>query len=671
MNVNLGLRRLLEFSLCNAVPVIALHMVLQSYCSIAFATDNTNKSTVARKQHRPKEQPARKSPQPTESFSLAASTKALAQTFHRRALDNALKNEWYKAACDESCALTYDPTNSIYKANTVNYRLKAMDKAISAEDFEEVVSQCTEILTIDPQNQNAKLNKELYIAKLNKIKSAAKAAIMTPVRTGQPVQNQLTEWNNKGVRLLNMQEYDDAIKMFEKALQLDPQYKQGRLNLAIAMNNLALKLAGEDQKEKALEQFASAYLIDPANPTTKKNIETIVTRFGRNPQIDSDRTAIGKMMQRNGFFNAAIEEYQAALLLKESAPTRERLGDVYRVRWNDTMAIKEYSQAIAIKDSASLRVKLAQALQAQGDLTGAVAHLQAALNMEPENNEVTDAMETAWDGVIKQNPTSPDNHIGLGQAMQMNGRFDEARKEYELAIRFSPGRVNPTASNFLLRLDEAKEKHQAATSVKSLEKIAAISQPSITAPEANAPAPGAGAARSININQLMMEKRYAEAGAALDFALKTTPLDASAWFNYGVCREAQKDYHGALAAYEMVTTLSPSDTVAKSAAAAIRVFVDKQKDEKARLALNAQNKQREIEEVQRLLSAKNFSEAMVLVNKRLKEEPSSNQLWFNLGVCKQGLKDNHGALAAYEMAQRLNNQSAVSAIQEVRTLLSE
>ncbi len=169
----------------------------------------------------------------------------------------------------------------------------------------------------------------------------------------------------------------------------------------------------------------------------------------------------------------------------------------------------------------------------------------------------------------------------------------------------------------------------------------------------------------------MKEKRYAEAGAALDFALKTTPLDATAWFNYGVCREAQKDYHGALAAYEMVTTLSPSDTAARSAASTIRAFIDSQKSEKARIAAIAQNKQKEMEEVQRLLSTNSFSKAILMVNKQLKEDPSNNEVWFNLGVCKQGLQDTHGALAAYEMAQRLNNHKAASAIQEVRTLLSK
>lgn len=200
-------------------------------------------------------------------------------------------------------------------------------------------------------------------------------------------------------------------------------------------------------------------------------------------------------------------------------------------------------------------------------------------------------------------------------------------------------------------------------------------------PRTIAQAPSAN--RGPDLNQLMAERKFSEAAAILDTVLKVSPLDHKAWFNLGVCRQALKDYHGALAAYEMVTNLSPGDTAAKVAADQLKVFVEKEKAEKERLAAAAQadKERQEAEEKAKtarrerfssLISNGDYKAALPLASELVKSNPADSEIWFDLGRCRQGTEDHHNALAAYEMASRLNpgNSAFKNAVEKIREFLN-
>lgn len=156
-----------------------------------------------------------------------------------------------------------------------------------------------------------------------------------------------------------------------------------------------------------------------------------------------------------------------------------------------------------------------------------------------------------------------------------------------------------------------------------------------------------------DLNQLMAEGQFVEAAAILDTVLSVSPLDSKAWFNLGICRQAMNDFHGALAAYEMNCALNPDDSEAKCAAESIKRFITKQSEDKAAKEAREQAYKNRRANLAKLVRENKYEEVIPQINSELRETPADVEMWYALGLCKQGVKDYHGALAAFEMASRL------------------
>ncbi len=484
--------------------------------------------------------------------------------------------------------------------------------------------------------------------------------------------------NNEGVRALETSNFKLAMEKFEAALKLDPTYGKARSNLAIAYNNYAL-FVNKRSPDEALKYFHKALQLDSSNPTTKANIDGIIRRMGRDPLNYQDRVDLGDQSRKQADFDGAIISYQAAVAIKDDANVREKLGDVFRVKGRLDEAINEYNNAIRIRDSANLQVKLGQALQEKGDIPNAIAALHQALKLNPTHPDVLDALMTAWDAAVRANPTAPENYIGLGQALQLRGDFDGAKAEYLLANKFSAGRKNAQAELLLAELALARQKFSSIRnneapppgSSKSTTLAAAQGPSSLSSSSQTGMSPTGGLPPG-QINDLVTRGKFAEASTNLDAVLKKTPLDTTAWFNYGICRQALKDYHGALAAYEMVCNLSPENQQAKDAAVKMRSFVEKQKEEMKNRAEAEKARDQRRMEIDKLIDSKRYKDAIVIIDEFVKSEPTNSSMWFKLGISKQAQADYHSALAAYEMASRLSSTdtSARTAAESMRSFLN-
>jgi len=157
----------------------------------------------------------------------------------------------------------------------------------------------------------------------------------------------------------------------------------------------------------------------------------------------------------------------------------------------------------------------------------------------------------------------------------------------------------------------------------------------------------------ININQLIADKKYSEASEILDRLLKTMPTDGKAWYDYGYCRQALKDYHGAIAAYKMCESLS-GDPLAKAAAESLKQYLEQEKEAERAAAAVAIEHDNKIQSLIQLNNERKFTEAVTAIGPLIKTDPTNLTIWMQMGRAKEGLADYHGALAAYEMAHRLN-----------------
>lgn len=262
--------------------------------------------------------------------------------------------------------------------------------------------------------------------------------------------------NNDGCKASNNGNYDLAIRKFEEALKLDPTFEKARENLCLAHINYSNKILATTDRTKALQHLHKAYYLNKTNPNTIANLDVVIRKIGKDPRNFETRVELGDQSRQSGDFIGAIVEYSEALKIKDDAGVHVKLGDSYRVRDKVDDAIKEYQAAVGLKDSAEIQVRLGQVLLAKGELKSALAAFEKAIELKPTDEDCIDALLAFWEESLKQNPTNPENHIGLGRGFELKGDFGQAKAEYVVAIGLSKG-GNPTAQKLLDSLERSKE----------------------------------------------------------------------------------------------------------------------------------------------------------------------------------------------------------------------
>lgn len=429
------------------------------------------------------------------------------------------------------------------------------------------------------------------------------------VPSAEAQDSQVVTLNNDGVRALTSSNFKLAIEKFEAALKIDGSYKLARSNLAIAYNNYGLQLRSEPQQ--AIKMFHKALMLDPANATTRQNVDGIIRMMGKDPRDFEDRVDLGDQARKGGDFTGAIVEYAAALDLKDDAGVHEKLGDVYRVVDRVDKAIEQYQGGIRAKDSAGLEVKLAQAFLQKKDIASGIGALGQALKLNSDDPEVKEALVTAWEQALQVDPTSPANHIGLGQALMMRGDFDQAEQEFNQAIRFSPGKNNAIAQKFLRDIPAARKAADVDKHINA----------------------GLELQKAGNLKAAIEEYNAALAG---------DPNDDAIWVNIGTAYQAMKDFGNALKAYQQANKINPQNA---DAIQGIKTAQAQQKDATIKGLAEAANTS---------FKSGDFAGAVDKYLKLLEFNNKDAATHFNLGAAYERMKNIDAALSEYSMASKLD-----------------
>jgi Flp pilus assembly protein TadD len=133
---------------------------------------------------------------------------------------------------------------------------------------------------------------------------------------------------------------DNAIREFEVALTLDPNYAE-------AHNNLGVAYFKKGWMDKAVERFQIAIRLDSKYADAYNNL--------------------GYVYNAKGWFDKAIEQYEMSLKLQsDSAETRNNLGVAYKNKgWIDR-AIGEYETALRIQPNPGILYNLANVYDMKG-----------------------------------------------------------------------------------------------------------------------------------------------------------------------------------------------------------------------------------------------------------------------------------------------------------------
>ncbi|MDX1613507.1 MAG: tetratricopeptide repeat protein [Candidatus Promineifilaceae bacterium] len=185
-------------------------------------------------------------------------------------------------------------------------------------------------------------------------------------------------------------EYAEAVRSARSAIEINP-------NNALAYANLAGALAqlGPEQYQNAQEAAEVALTIEPENPEVRKHMATV--------------------LELQGFYPAAIEQYQLAL---EQNPNR-----------------------------ADLYIGLAYNYYATRDIPTAILTFQDAIEVDPDNADAYDGLgwmyfligeypsaEEHLTTAVELDPEMVRAHAHLGAALYRNLNYDNAIPQLEMAV---------------------------------------------------------------------------------------------------------------------------------------------------------------------------------------------------------------------------------------------
>lgn len=272
-------------------------------------------------------------------------------------------------------------------------------------------------------------------------------------------------FNINGVCYKAIGRLDAAVKNFERALNIKPDYIEVCFNLGVTQRELGQLNAAVKSYEKAL------------------NLK---------PDYTEAHFNLGNAFKELGQLEDAVKSYEKALSLKpDHANAHNNLGNAFSDLGHLNDAVKSYKKAVAVKpDFADAHNNLGIVFMELGQLNSAVKCYKRALIIKPDYAEVQNNLGVTFkslnqlDDAIKSHeaalalkPDSAVAYINLGRIMLSIKRIDEALEFFERAIVLDPnldyilGDLLHTKMHLCLWDDLANYLYELTNKVNNNEKV--------------------------------------------------------------------------------------------------------------------------------------------------------------------------------------------------------
>jgi len=301
-----------------------------------------------------------------------------------------------------------------------------------------------------------------------------------------------------GQALSAKQESAEAVRHFQRALEIDPYYfyahnnmgyelaKQGRAeqakshyftaielrpDFALAHNNLGNLLLDLGESDKAVVHFEQALEIDPQDLHAQYNLgrafamqeryQQAIGHYERaraiNPADANVPNNLGLALAALGRPEEAMAQYREALRLNPHyAKAHNNLGYELAKLGRAQAAREQYEEALRLDPSFTLaHNNLGNLLADLGQPDAAIEHFLAALHIDPNDlyadynlgnvlarQGKLDQAVARFKEALKKNPTDPNVPNNLGLAFASLGRYAEAVAHYAQALKLDPDHVN-------------------------------------------------------------------------------------------------------------------------------------------------------------------------------------------------------------------------------------
>jgi tetratricopeptide (TPR) repeat protein len=232
--------------------------------------------------------------------------------------------------------------------------------------------------------------------------------------------------NNLGVVYKDQERFEDALREFQIALRIEPNYFQAHYNLGIIYEK-------RKQFDEAIQEYQTTLKLKPSYARAHNNLGAVYKDLGRleeaetefqaalklQPDIPTTHYNRGTSLSEQGRLDEAIGEYQAAIRLDPTYQNAHyNLGLAYANQGRFQEAIVEFQTVVRLKpDDAAAHAVLGDIYKDQGQPKEAIDEYQAALKLDPNQAEI---------------------HYTLGVVYGRAGRLEEARQQYQQALQLKP-----------------------------------------------------------------------------------------------------------------------------------------------------------------------------------------------------------------------------------------
>ena len=200
--------------------------------------------------------------------------------------------------------------------------------------------------------------------------------------------------NNEGMARYYQKDYDGAIPLFRKAIEISPTYATPWNNLSTIYNKLGNTEKAIECSRKAIDlvpDYAPPWANLGASYNAKGNYEKAIECCRKaldiDPQYATAWNNLGFAYEASGSLDKAIECYRkAASIAPENGTYWYNLGDAYEKSGNRDEAVKCYHRTVECSpDHVKAWNNLAGVYGDLGDYDKAVEYYNKAIAIEPDN----------------------------------------------------------------------------------------------------------------------------------------------------------------------------------------------------------------------------------------------------------------------------------------------
>jgi tetratricopeptide (TPR) repeat protein len=253
----------------------------------------------------------------------------------------------------------------------------------------------------------------------------------------EPVeQNQLSaeEWFERAFAFQENKNFDEAIRCYQEAIRLNPDY-------AAAHNNLGVLLKDLKRYDEAEVNYRKAIELNPSLPEAYSNLGILLKNLKRyeeaevnyrkaievNPDYATAYYGLGYLLNNLKRYEEAEVNYRKAIELNEASPSggNPDYASAYYNLGNLLRDLKRYEEA---------EVNYRKAIELDPDDATAYSNLGSLLSDLKRSEEA----EAAYRKAIEIKPDYATAYSNLGNLLRDLKRYDEAEVNYRKAIELDP-----------------------------------------------------------------------------------------------------------------------------------------------------------------------------------------------------------------------------------------